>query len=1494
MRRKRSRDRLQGPPQSSEVDFTSGDSSEDCLINENKLVADTNYDLLVEAVRNGDVTTLKKMFQDNLDVSVLMFEVASRENPDVLDALLQPEQDNLDSTRILKAVKYNRVDSMRSLLGAGVEPSGTEEFGHTIIQYAIIHNTLESLLKALNISTKECNKSTTYKIVDEKTSLYSKDGYESDFSEIESNCTVRVNLKKYILQTNKEGRNAFHTASSMGDLNILKLLYSTCDGDVDLDVMDNAGHTPLSMAIRGGYSNCVKFLIKNGSDLSMRFKSGVSAIQLLLKECPKGYEIMDKVLDFCAKEDGKIDFSMLFSDKAETQLDIVFLMFRYARRDQWGILSHPIVECLIALKWALVAPLFWMRFIAYIVARTMEADKPVTGMLRIPILFFASLVVALSMFFVSSTPKHLIHRTGVSILRLLPPVLAIVYVLLDDGESKWPQQIGSFAILFCWLGLLMNLDIYPTLSHQAYMFLEICYGMFKYVLIFACVSVAFTLSFFVIFFDKHHFRNPWRAFLYTNMVLLQGGFSNVRLFDTEMHMDVTDSIVIGILSLLFLIVTIIGVLNMLVGLAVRGSQELEIDGHIIYQKHKVETLYGLEKFVLNKYFKIYSQAVIGSMRRKKSRDRLQEPPQDSGINFNAGESSNDGLVNENKLVADTNYDLLVEAVRNGDVTTLKKMFQDNLDVSVLMFEVASRENLDVLDALLQPEQDNLDSTRILKAVKYNRVNSMKSLLEAGVEPSTTEEFGHTIIQYAIIHNTLESLLKALIISPNDNNNISSFKIPDETTSLYSKDGYESDSGEIYFGSKLKDNLKKYIMQTNKEGRNAFHTAALMGDLNSLKLLYLTCDGDVDLDVMDNAGQTPLSMAIRAGYYKCVKLLIKNGSDLSMRFKSGMSAIQLLLKECPKGYEIMDKVLDFCAKEDGKIDFSMLFSDKAETQLDIVFLMFRYARRDQWGILSHPILECLIALKWALVAPLFWMRFIAYIVFTGFITSYTVARTMEADKQVIGMLKILTCTFASLVVALSMFFISSTPKHLIHRTGVFLLRLLPSVLAIVYVLLDDGVSRWPQQIGSFAILFCWLALLMNLDIYPALSHQAYMFLEICYGMFNVAVRTGQNDKNLADRQATGPLMDERIINKLQATLNDRHVWELEFTQLPHTQINTQVIFLNDCIGPEVEDECRQSPQGSLILLENLYFFPEENPGNNLVGSNKILKKVGTITSQYALRRLADVFINDSFSTSYLLNSSMLGNAFEVRAAGLVLEKELEYFQRALHDPQRPYLVIFGGAKLMEKMKIIEHMLPLVDEMIIGGSLAFTFLKVLKGMQIGDSVYCEKTAPLLKDFIQRAIALKVTVHLPVDFYIAKNPVTNNSEAKLVHVADGIPKEWIGADIGETTLKLFKDVVRRANFIVWNGPMGIYEYSLFTKGSQGILDIVGETTKNNHAITILSGEETAACASLWGGENKVSHVSTGGLASVKILAGEALPGVVTLRRPFSHLKANLCLYD
>nr|CAD7603663.1 unnamed protein product [Timema genevievae] len=511
------------------------------------------------------------MFQDNLDV-------ASRENPDVLDALLQPEQDNLDSTRILKAVKYNRVDSMRSLLGAGVEPSATEEFGHTIIQYAIIHNTLESLLKALNISTKDCNKSPTYKIVDERASLYSKDGYESDFSEIESNCTVRVNLKKYIMQTNKEGRNAFHTASSMGDLNILKLLYSTCDGDVDLDVMDKAGHTPLSMAIRGGYSNCVKFLIKNGSDLSMRFKSGVSAIQLLLKECPKGYEIMDKVLDFCAKEDGKIDFSMLFSDKAETQLDIVFLMFRYARRDQWGILSHPIVECLIALKWALVAPLFWMRFIAYIVftgfltsytvARTMEADKPVTGMLRIPICFFASLVVALSMFFVSSTPKHLIHRTGVSILRLLPPVLAIVYVLLDDGESKWPQQIGSFAILCCWLGLLMNLDIYPTLSHQAYMFLEICYGMFK---------------------------NPWRAFLYTNMVLLQGGFSNVRLFDTEMHMDVTDSIVIGILALLFLLVTIIGVLNMLVGLAVRGSQELEIDGHIIYQKHKVETLYGLEK-----------------------------------------------------------------------------------------------------------------------------------------------------------------------------------------------------------------------------------------------------------------------------------------------------------------------------------------------------------------------------------------------------------------------------------------------------------------------------------------------------------------------------------------------------------------------------------------------------------------------------------------------------------------------------------------------------------------------------------------------------------------------------------------------------------------------------------------------------------------------------------------------------------------------------------
>ncbi|XP_063233567.1 transient receptor potential channel pyrexia-like [Bacillus rossius redtenbacheri] len=631
--RRRSRDssrqesRGQGDDRSTQGADSRGDPDDD-VDAENQANADGNFEALVDAVRRGDVITLRKMFKDNVDVSVLMFDVAHRENPAVLDALLQPENDSRDSTRIRQAVKYNRVNSMRSLLEAGVAEAAPDEFGHTIIQYAVIHNTLESLLAALRHATDREDASVT--VVDES----------SDCDESESVIRVRNQLRRHILQTNFEGRNAFHTAAYLGDLRNLKLLHEACDRDVDLDQADKEGHTPLSLAVRAGYPDCAKFLVRSGASLSRRYPWGQTGMQMLLQDCPRGHEIMEKVLDSSVNEDGRLDFSVLVErDSSATQLEAVFLMFRFARREHWDLLSHPVVECLIATKWSQVAPLFWLRFFAYllfvgflsayVVATTLELDDFLVLTFRIPVIVFSVIVVLLSVLFVSSTPRHLVFRLGSIVLRLAPPICGVAYVLIDDTDATWSDQVGAFVVLFSWLALLTKFEVFPKISHQAYMFIQICCSMFKYLLVFVCLSVGFSLSFFMLMNDHHHFRNPWRAFLFTNLVLLQGEMSSLRLFQEDLHEDVVDSIAVGILCLLFMLLMVIGVLNMLVGLAVRSSDELITDGHIFCQMNKVETLYGLDRFLLRRIFRgcIYTVPRVTNIRYvavpKKLRLRLQ-------------------------------------------------------------------------------------------------------------------------------------------------------------------------------------------------------------------------------------------------------------------------------------------------------------------------------------------------------------------------------------------------------------------------------------------------------------------------------------------------------------------------------------------------------------------------------------------------------------------------------------------------------------------------------------------------------------------------------------------------------------------------------------------------------------------------------------------------------------------------------------------------------
>lgn len=326
------------------------------------------------------------------------------------------------------------------------------------------------------------------------------------------------------------------------------------------------------------------------------------------------------------------------------------------------------------------------------------------------------------------------------------------------------------------------------------------------------------------------------------------------------------------------------------------------------------------------------------------------------------------------------------------------------------------------------------------------------------------------------------------------------------------------------------------------------------------------------------------------------------------------------------------------------------------------------------------------------------------------------------------------------------------------------------------------------------------------------------------------------------------------------------------------LGKEVTFLQDCVGHEVESACTAPTAGSIILLENLRFHvAEEGKGKDSEGKKVKASSEEVAAFRASLTKLGDVYVNDAFGTAHRAHSSMVGVQLPIRASGFLLKKELTYFGQALGEPKRPFLAILGGAKVHDKIQLIRNLLDKVDSMIIGGGMAFTFLKKLKGMNIGASLFDEEGATIVGELMEKAEKKGVQIHLPVDFVTA-DKFHKDAQVGSATVTSGIREGWMGLDVGPETTTQFVAVVEKSSTLVWNGPMGVFEFVDFANGSKAMLDAVVMATEKG-ATSIIGGGDTATLVEQCGMAAKVSHVSTGGGASLELLEGKQLPGVVAL---------------
>ncbi len=311
------------------------------------------------------------------------------------------------------------------------------------------------------------------------------------------------------------------------------------------------------------------------------------------------------------------------------------------------------------------------------------------------------------------------------------------------------------------------------------------------------------------------------------------------------------------------------------------------------------------------------------------------------------------------------------------------------------------------------------------------------------------------------------------------------------------------------------------------------------------------------------------------------------------------------------------------------------------------------------------------------------------------------------------------------------------------------------------------------------------------------------------------------------------------------------------------LGQQVKLAPDCIGDEVKKMADDMKNGDVILLENLRFHSEEEKNDT-----EFAKKLAS---------LGDIYMNDAFGTAHRAHASTEGVTHFINtcAAGYLMQKELDYLGSALSSPKRPYCAILGGAKISGKIDVIMNLFDKVDTLIIGGGMAFTFFKA-QGLEIGKSLLEEEKVELAKEVLKKADNTKIMFLLPVDI-VAASEFKNDSPSETVK-AGKIPEDKMGLDIGDETIKLFSDELLKSKTIVWNGPMGVFEMDNFAKGTFAIAKALAEATANG-AVTVIGGGDSAAAITKAGLDDKVSHVSTGGGASLEFLEGKTLPGVEAL---------------
>lgn len=308
------------------------------------------------------------------------------------------------------------------------------------------------------------------------------------------------------------------------------------------------------------------------------------------------------------------------------------------------------------------------------------------------------------------------------------------------------------------------------------------------------------------------------------------------------------------------------------------------------------------------------------------------------------------------------------------------------------------------------------------------------------------------------------------------------------------------------------------------------------------------------------------------------------------------------------------------------------------------------------------------------------------------------------------------------------------------------------------------------------------------------------------------------------------------------------------------LEKEVVFLEDCVGKVVEEKASSLRPGDILLLENLRFHAEEEKNNEEFAKQ--------------LASLADIYIDDAFAVSHRAHASVeaITRFAKHTGAGLLIKNELSYFSKAMDKPERPLIAIVGGAKVSGKLEVLENLIQKADKILIGGGMAFTFLKA-KGIEVGKSLVENDLLDTAREVMEKAEKKGVEIILPVDCVVA-DKVDADADYKTTNVKE-IPADWMGLDIGEQTLGLFKEALKNVKTIVWNGPMGVFEIEHFSKGTYEVINLVADSP----ALSIIGGGDTDVALHRSGKSDQISYISTAGGAFLELLKGSTLPGIRAL---------------